>query len=139
MITRRTFLKFSARFPSVQAGLASELALPPSRRFACRFPRNPASRFESHPRGRRLVGNAGGLLTACQQPMHRFSFASQRLARHAMVADVAHRFFGDDVYEPQKNVSRQVTLAEPPSKVRLRDAEVKPKLFITANNFRRAA
>jgi hypothetical protein len=73
------------------------------------------------------VGTAPALLTTCQQAIDSFSFASP-----------APWFPGDDVDETQKNIVRQVTLTGPAQKLRFRDAEVNPKLFITANNFRRA-
>lgn len=48
-------------------------------------------------------------------------------------------FVSNDVDEAQKNLSRQISFAGPANEFRLRNAEMKPKLFITANNFRGAS
>ena len=82
------------------------------------------------------TGLALTLLTARQQPIHRFSTAGQRLARRAVAADIAHFSFRDDVDETQKNVRRQVRPVLPTRELRFRRPQVQPKLFITANNFR---
>lgn len=53
--------------------------------------------------------------------------------------DLTDLFVGDDVHKAQKNVPRQLFLAEPARKINLRGAQMHAQSVFTAENLRGAA